>query len=212
MRQKLNDLNRGSTVGETETKVRSTPQKSVINQQFLLKMRLNKSTRFMQETDRKRYLAVRLQSSMSEEHPPSPSKLMSNAADSMSGASSSLEGSKMITYRPQQSVGGSDSSRLGDNPHLGFHNVSGSSGQNADSKSSLSQLAPNLYRYVICTGGHQIETSDSRNIKSRISKVTKQLNVDDASNLNISKENSAFSNGSSQETDISKMLAQALGA
>ena len=67
----------------------------------------------MQEANKLRSLAVGLQSSMSEECPGSPSKLMVDN-DSQNGVSSSLEGSKMISYKPLQSEEGSDSSRQAD--------------------------------------------------------------------------------------------------
>lgn len=119
----------------------------------------------MQEASQLKTLVVRLQSSMSEEHPPSPTKLISDH-DTFSGVSSSLEGSKMITYRPLKSVGGSENSQESDK-QTGEVNDSGSSG-NENSKSPRKQMNSGLYRYVMSTGAHQIETFDEKVSSAKI--------------------------------------------
>ena len=72
---------------------------------------------------------------------------------------SSLDKSKIITYRPLKSVCDSENS-----PGVeveGANLASDSdSGQQGDSKSSIRQVNSNLYRYVTSLGTHQIETFD----------------------------------------------------
>ena len=105
-------------------------------------------------------LKVGFQSSMSEEHPTSPTKFMEAGSSSHNeDGLSSLDKSKIITYRPLKSVCDSENS-----PGVeveGANLASDSdSGQQGDSKSSIRQVNSNLYRYVTSLGTHQIETFD----------------------------------------------------
>ena len=102
---------------------------------------------------------------MSEEHPASPSKFMDAGNSSVNeDGLSSLDKSKIITYRPLKSVYGSENSPVGVDADHGANLPSDSdSGNHNDSKSSLRQVNSNLYRYVTSFGSttqQQIETFD----------------------------------------------------
>ena len=116
-------------------------------------------------------LRVAQQSSMSEEHPPSPTKFENAMASGDSRKfqdleSSSMEHSKIITYRPLKSVGGSEDSDGGqaatpttphysDDPYILPRVDSSDSASDAQqsSKTELKQLNSNLYRYVTSSFG-----------------------------------------------------------
>ena len=101
---------------------------------------------------------------MSEEHPASPSKFIGGGCSSSSineDGISSLDKSKIISYRPLKSVCDSENSPVGDGERANLANAFDSeSGHQVDSKSSLRQVNSNLYRYVTNFGKHQIETYD----------------------------------------------------
>ena len=101
---------------------------------------------------------------MSEEHPPGPTTLMNGGGKYSSlnneDGLSSLDKSKIISYRPLKSVCDSENS-LGVEGERAILASDSDSGHQGDSKSSLRQVNSNLYRYVTSFGGttqQQIET------------------------------------------------------
>jgi len=89
---------------------------------------------------------------MSEEHPSSPSKFKSSSLNE--DGLSTLDKSKLITYRPLKSVCDSENSPVNDEDRENLPSDSDSEHQ-VDSKSSLRQVNSNLYRYVTSMGSHQ---------------------------------------------------------
>ena len=109
----------------TSAKIIRTPQKSGMDhKQFLMKIKQGKCARKKGETEvitmkmtRPPALKVGFQTSMSEEHPPSPSKFIDTEPFNSQGqitqnGVSTLENSKIITYRPLKSVCGSENSLI----------------------------------------------------------------------------------------------------
>ena len=89
---------------------------------------------------------------------------------------SSLDKSKIITYRPLKSVCDSENSPgiEGEKAILASDSDSGHQG---DSKSSLRQVNSNLYRYVTSFGNHQIETFDQASTAIVLQKNNENSNL-----------------------------------
>ena len=133
----------GAMSSTTKAKVIRTPQKSAIDHRhFLMKIKQGKHQQRMlaesgETAQRPHALKVGFQSSMSEEHPTNQTKFMDAGSSSLNeDGISSLDKSKIITYRPLKSVCDSENSPgiEGEKANLASDSDSGHQG---DSKSSL---------------------------------------------------------------------------